>query len=162
MKKILLILAVSTAILFGGCAPKKNKHVVVHNYKVQEKNDNDVLVDVLYYVINNSNGCYYTSSPTPITNFSSVSWTSSKTIQAQLEEENAQELGEQEIETEQLSQEIQTEVEQNAESFEDSQADAESAESDSNSDSGSDSGSDGGGDSGGGDGGGGDGGGGGE
>jgi len=157
MKKTMLLLAIVaiTSVFTSSCETnqrKHEKHVSVHSYKVA--NDlADALDDVFTYIIDDASSktCYYTTSKTPITNFSNVQWSKSeKTLEQMKEEmENEENMEDMEMSLEELPAEMQTEV---ADEATESEADS-SSDSDGGSDSGSDSGS--GGDGGGGDGGGG-------
>lgn len=144
MKRILFLLTVAIVIL-SSCE-KQRKHVVVHSYKTQEQIDGaEAVLDVFYYLIENGGDSYYAKSYSPITNFSTVRWSTSPTIKQELIEEKAEELEDQQIETEELSTEIQSDIETNPEGFEDSSVDAGTDGTDGGTDGGSDGGGDGGG-----------------
>ena len=171
MKRILLVAILALALF--GCedgrrhssrSHKKHKHLVVHTYKVsscsklvknhhiEKEGDTDMATDLLFYLISSDDGAYFTTSSSPITNFSGVSWTKSPTIEKELEEEQVEELAETQVETQDVASNVQTEVEEEPDSFEDSSEDAGESSSDGGDGGGS---GDGGGDGGGGDGGGG-------
>jgi len=159
----------SLIILFSGCTDRKKEklsHIKVHKYKQKsEVVNSDPSDDWIYWYLIMSdsygNSCYYYSSSTPITNYSTISWTKSADVPYAISSSNpkaeeVEELGEEEVLVDELGEEMQAEVESES----NDQSESESSDSDSDGGSDSDSGSDGGGDSGGGDGGGGDGGGG--
>lgn len=166
MKKILFLLSVLclSLVMTTSCEHKKPTHVKVHIYK-QESSvvDDDFSNDLIYwYVIFNGNGCYYTSTTTPITNYSSINWSTSSSVPYAISDKNPnanqlEELSPENVEISELPSEIQADIENDADSYEgddDSNAnDADSYEGDSNDSSGDsyEGDSDGGGDSGGGD-----------
>lgn len=128
MKKLILLFIV--CILLAGCAEHTAKKEKVHCYKTHHKDSGDVFI--YWYVWSDSGTTYYTTSPTPITSYGTVSW--SKTT-----DPIPKEL--QELEQEQLVEEMpETEVTE-TEFSEDTQSDVDSSDG---SDSGSDSDSDGG------------------
>lgn len=192
MKKILyLLLLVTFCFSCGngngshqGKRKKVAKSLKVKCYKQRNPNtasDNNPMNDYIfwYLIMNNNGSCSYYSSPTPITNYSTVNWSKSDIVPQELnDKENVQEQPEQEVEVDNLSNEMQAEIDATPDNFEgmtfeelgdyenstqdiDNNSNTESnSNSESNSSSSSESSS--GGESGGGDGGGGDGGGGGE
>ena len=150
--KNLFIILLSIGLLFS-CSNSHNHKHKVQTWKQTVTHD-DGSTDLLFWYImmsgsNSSPTYYYYSSPTPVTNFSSVSWQISESNPADKIEEK-EELPEQEIENDQLSEETQGEIEADSENSDSGSATDDNGGSDSDS---------GGGDSGGGDGDGGDGGG---
>lgn len=178
MKSNLINSLVAAAFLLGCGTPQKHhkkKHpekVAVHSWKVKNSNaelnnnqDDDWLFWYIIYTnnLNTTNPgcpCYSYSSPTPVTNFSSLQF--SKVEQLPQEVQNQPEEQVQEVEPTDVPEEVETTVDENFDTNDSNEPDAaqEGGESGSESDGGSSG--DGGGDGGsGGDGGGGDGGGGG-
>ena len=172
MKKIAILILLSFALFScenhsGHRTPKsiKVKCYKQHNTTADEDETNDW---IFWYIIENMDGgCSYYSSSTPVTNFSSVSWTKSQSLPEELnDKENLEQQPEEEIAVNDLSQEMQAEIDATPDNFGgmtyDEMGDYENStqEGDNSTDGGNDGGSDGGGDSGGGDSGGGDGGGG--
>lgn len=182
MKKTILILTVIIAGLFAGCGPKKHEplsHIKVHSYKQKSSVvDNNIANDWIfwYLILNNNGGCYYYQSITPVTNYSNIAWTTSKTVPEELGEKNpnVEDLGEEKVEVNELSPEMQTEIDTTPENFngmtaeemgdyegtssqpgDNSETSTDNSSTESSSSESSSSGDSGGGDSGGGDGGGG-------
>lgn len=148
MKKALL-LTFFCALLFGcGQHPKKAK---VHRYVThsQDAGGNDVIL-YWYLLSGMNNQYYYYSSPTPVSNYSSVSWSSSTGKPAQLEEdkETIETLEDEEVpvaaiaESEGIEQEQLTETEntETETTTSETESTSDNSASEGNSDSGSDSG----------------------
>lgn len=173
MKKILFLLSVLclSLVMTTSCEQKKPTHVKVHVYKQQSSvvDDNSSNDWIFWYVIFNGDGCYYTSSTTQISNYSTISWSSSSSVPYAINDKNPdanqlEELPAENVEISELPEEIQSDIDADADSYEgddDSNAnDADSYEGDSDSNDGDsyegdsgdsgDSGGDGGGDGGGG------------
>lgn len=171
--KILLILTLVSLIAFTGCDEHHNrKHVrktvptkeTVKSYRTHSTSNNN---DWIYWYLlfdNNTRSYYYASSPSPVSSYSSLSWAKSDKVPEEIDEKTAENIGEQEVSTEQLG-EAATEIQSDYSSIpENNSLDSMEGvpESDTSSGDTSSGGDSGGGDSGGGDAGGGDGGGGGE
>lgn len=163
MKKLFFILFAS--ILLFSC--QRRHHVAkqkVQCYKQHVVHDDGSANWIFWYILwtSNNQSCYYYSSSTPISNYSSVIWVESKENPLEsINENDIQQMPEQEVSQQELSSEMQQEIDTNPEDFggmtQDEMGDYEGGGSDNSSDGGSgESGGDfGGGDSGGGDGGGG-------
>ncbi len=157
MKFLLNIIII--AILFG-CNNDKLSHVKVHKYKQKSEVVNDDPSDdwIFWYIIMSDNGsCYYYSSPSPVTNYSSITWTPSSNIPYAISDKNpeaeeVEELGVEEVSVEEFGEEMQSDLESDSDSDTDSDFDSDGGDSGESGDSG---GGDFGGDGGGGDGGGG-------
>jgi hypothetical protein len=159
VKNILVILLMT--IMFVSCKEKHKKFKVkVYKTAVQHKNKSDATSsssgtsgasdDFLYWYImfGNSNTYYSYSSPYPVTDYSSVSWSRSAGAPVGFNEKEAEEQPEQEVETEDVDPDMVDDLaDDGVSSYEEDNIETE-AESESESDSGSDagdSGSDGGG-----------------
>lgn len=136
-----LIIGLLALVSFSSCEHHKSYHSV-KVYRQHQADD----TWLYYYVMFNSfsNSYYYTSSPTPVSNYSTMSWTSVKENPVQNVQE-IEELPQEIVETEQLSEDIAEDMSSDVDAY-DSNAEAESGGYDS-----ADSGGDFGGDSGGGD-----------
>jgi uncharacterized membrane protein YgcG len=160
MKSIFQLLTIALfAITLNSCTntgqhKKGDPSITVQSYKVP--NDSTETADdfIYWYMITQSNGSYYYySSPTPVSDFSSVSWSTSETMPTELSGTGVESLDATSVEVDNLSQDMQTDISADMDSF-----DVDAGDSDGGGYDGGDSdggGYDGGGDSGGGDGGGG-------
>ncbi len=166
MKKLLII-----ALLFSVCScnlkHKHIKHVKIHSAKVMrhhDASDDDNMTAFVYWywMLNSDGSCYSYSSSSPMTSFSSVTWSSSGSSPLSgidAKEFDVQEMPEQTISEADLSADMQEAIDANPDNFEgmseDAMGDYEGTDNSSDDAGSGDSGGDsGGGDSGGGDGGG--------
>jgi len=170
MKKVILLLAI-IGISYG-CSHREKKKtaksVKVKCYKQHSSIvDNDPTNDWIfwYLIMNNNGGCNYYSSTSPVSNYSSVSWSKADRVPEELaDKEQVQEQPEQEVEVDDLAADMQAEIDATPENYqgmtyeelgdyENSTQDIDNQSDNSTTESGSDnSGSEsGGGDSGGGD-----------
>jgi len=146
MKKILLVLLM-VAYMFAGCVEQKHSKAEIHKYKTEGAVDgqNEILY---WYLMFYNNTYYYYSSPVPITDYSTINWSTSATSPSELF--GATDLGVDMVSSESLSADVADAVDAgtdaNADSGTDSNADTGA---DSNSDAGTDAGADAGGDTGG-------------
>jgi hypothetical protein len=128
VSKILKVISVALVIaLVAACEPAPRQHhqvqkqnVKVHQYRSHVDGSNDWLYWYVIYLnsSNSTQSTYYYSSPTPVSNFSSVNFTrggSSLPKEVEQQIEKAEQLPETELATEAQPAEIAQEVEQVAE-----------------------------------------------
>lgn len=117
MKTIFTLIALLAVLILSSCENNKLSHIKVHTYQVDTSEDDEIDDIIFWYLINMNNGsCYYTTSSTPITNFSGVNWTQSEKTPEELE--GLQETEVQEVEVNELDAEIQEEIDTTPEDFE--------------------------------------------
>jgi hypothetical protein len=174
----LIIIAIGASIILGSCnsGPHyktiKTKKDKVHCYKGRGNSGggstSSTSDDLLFWYVlfGNNNSYYYYSSPTPVTNFSGVTFSRSTSFPTIVSADGSnvkpeQETEEMEVDASQIADEIeasmpQTEQEEVTEQTTETETEASETSSESSSESSSDGGGDSGGGDGGGDGGGGD------
>lgn len=151
---------------FASCKERIKKHKTVKTVKVKVFKHKSVKVDnipdndydFIYAIFDNLGNCDYYVSPTQVTNYRTISWTSAtvgKLPQELQDKSKLEELEEEEVGLDELSEEMQADIEADPNAVvseeEDAEVDSESeSESDGNSDSDGGSGGDGGGGDGGG------------
>lgn len=145
--KIIISLFIVFSMLSCDTSNGHSQHCKIQQYQTGSDATNDLLF--WYLIMNNqTHTYYYYSSPTPITNFSSISWSQSNTMPTELD--NMQPTAEIEEPLTELPNEIEVEMETNTEQGQTESTENSSNESGSESSSESSSGdSGGGGDSGG-------------
>lgn len=117
MKKLITI---GLVLLLTACNNHPH-HQKIQSYRTHSGSSGGVNSDawIYYYILWNAANtqCYYYSSPYPVSNYSNVSWQSSTTSPIQNMDE-AESMGTQVVENEDLSTEMQQEIDTNPENFE--------------------------------------------
>jgi len=118
MKKLLLIICLF-AVTLSSCDKRHTKHNVT-SYKEHRINDAGLEELIYWYVIlSDNNTYYYYSSPTPVSNYSSISWSkSSENPLSNVSESELDKLAEETVTEQELSQDMQQEIDENPDNFE--------------------------------------------